>query len=53
MLLLCTQEPEGKIGAVVAMEMLMSGKLKVEIDHWLQFFIGNIISITIINSIHS
>ena len=48
----CTQGPEGKILAV-AVEIIMSGELKVELDHWLQFFISIIIGITISNgSIH-
>ena len=47
----CTQGPEGKILAV-AVEIIMSGELKVELDHWLQFFISIIIGITISSSIH-
>ena len=43
------QGPEGKILAV-AVEIIMSGELKVELDHWLQFFISIIIGITISSS---
>ena len=37
-------EPEGKILAV-AVEIIVSGKLKVEFDHWLRFFTSIIIGI--------